>query len=119
MTRHSFRWPTGLVLVAAAITLLSLTTCQSDQQAINALKLEGVKSLPESVGMSISPHPDYSSDTVNYFQLDDYDASMFSLSESSEPLVVVDFGPREELPVEIKRPSVTIVFSQPMVPLAR
>ncbi|MBU8913452.1 MAG: alpha-2-macroglobulin [Spirochaetales bacterium] len=119
MTRRFFQCCTGLVFLVAVATLLSLTTCQSDQRSIIDPELRGSESLPESAGMAISPHPDYSSDTVNYFQLDAFDVSMFSLSESSEPLAIVDFGPRDELPVEIKRPSVTIVFSQPMVPLAR
>ncbi|MCK4516241.1 MAG: hypothetical protein KAU31_13350, partial [Spirochaetaceae bacterium] len=119
MTQRSSRRRTWLVCAAVTVTFLSLTTCQSDQRSIIDPELQGSEALPESAGMSISPHPDYSSNTVNYFQLDDFDVSMFSLSESSEPLTIVDFGPREELPVEIKRPSVTIVFSQPMIPLAR
>ena len=80
MTQRSLRRRTWLVCAAVTVTLLSLTTCQSDQQSIIDPELRGSESLPESAGMSISPHPDYSSDTVNYFQLDDFDASMFSLS---------------------------------------
>jgi hypothetical protein len=38
--------------------------------------------------------------------------------ETDEPFVVSAFGPRDELPSEIKRPSLYAVFSQPVVPLA-
>jgi len=42
-----------------------------------------------------------------------------NIRESDEPFVVVDFGPRDELPAEIRYPSIYVVFSQPVVPLAR
>jgi penicillin-binding protein 1C len=119
MSRHLSLCRPGLSLLGAIVVVLSLATCRSGNQALIDPALEGVDALPESAGMSISPGQDYSSTTVNYFQLDDFDTSAFALSESNEPLSVVDFGPRDELPVEIKRPSVTVVFSQPMVPLAR
>ena len=101
----------------AAVFLLA--TCQSDVQTLSDGGAAGSARLPEAAGMSISPDPDYSSATVNYFRVDDFDSSLFALSESSEPLTVVDYGPRGELPIELRRPSVTAVFSQPMVPLAR
>jgi uncharacterized protein YfaS (alpha-2-macroglobulin family) len=105
-------------LVSLAAWLI-LSTCQTDVETLSGQEGAGEADLPEATGMSISPNPDYSSSTVNYFTLDDFDASFFALSESSEPLTIVDYTPRGELPVEIRRPSVTVVFSQPMVPLAR
>jgi uncharacterized protein YfaS (alpha-2-macroglobulin family) len=41
------------------------------------------------------------------------------LEESAEPFTVADYGPAGELPAEIKKPSVYMVFSQPVVPLAK
>jgi len=41
------------------------------------------------------------------------------IQESAEPFAIVDFGPRDELPHEIAIPSIFVVFSQPVVPLAR
>ncbi|MDR1318578.1 MAG: alpha-2-macroglobulin [Treponema sp.] len=41
------------------------------------------------------------------------------VQESDAPLVMADFGPRDELPPEIKKPSIYVVFSQPVVPLAK
>ena len=42
-----------------------------------------------------------------------------NIMESDEPFTIVDFGPRDELPAEIRYPSIYVVFSQPVVPLAR
>ena len=41
------------------------------------------------------------------------------IEESDEPFRVVDYGPEGELPSEIKKPSIYVVFSQPVVPLSR
>jgi uncharacterized protein YfaS (alpha-2-macroglobulin family) len=39
--------------------------------------------------------------------------------ETDEPFRLVDYGPVGELPSEIKRPSIYVVFSQPVVPLIK
>lgn len=38
--------------------------------------------------------------------------------ETNEPFEVVEYGPREVIPSEVKRPSLYFLFSQPVVPLA-
>ncbi|MDR2479114.1 MAG: alpha-2-macroglobulin [Treponema sp.] len=42
-----------------------------------------------------------------------------SIQENDAPLVIADSGPRDKLPQEIKKPSIYVVFSQPVVPLAK
>jgi uncharacterized protein YfaS (alpha-2-macroglobulin family) len=42
-----------------------------------------------------------------------------NIQESDAPFVIADFGPRGELPHEINKPSIYVVFSQPVVPLAK
>jgi uncharacterized protein YfaS (alpha-2-macroglobulin family) len=42
-----------------------------------------------------------------------------AIEESDDPFTIVDFGPVDELPSEIKKPSIYAVFSQPVVPLAQ
>jgi len=42
-----------------------------------------------------------------------------TIQESDDPFVIVDFGPRDVLPKEIRKPSIYVVFSQPVVPLAQ
>jgi uncharacterized protein YfaS (alpha-2-macroglobulin family) len=39
--------------------------------------------------------------------------------ESDEPFVITGYGPQDELPPEIKKPGIYVVFSQPVVPLAK
>jgi uncharacterized protein YfaS (alpha-2-macroglobulin family) len=46
-------------------------------------------------------------------------AAAGSIQESDAPFIITDFGPRDELPQEIKKPSIYVVFSQPVVPLAK
>jgi uncharacterized protein YfaS (alpha-2-macroglobulin family) len=41
------------------------------------------------------------------------------IEESDEPFRMADYGPRGELPAEIKRPAIYVVFSQPAFPLAK
>jgi hypothetical protein len=47
------------------------------------------------------------------------DSGAGNIQESNEPFRIVDYGPRDELPSEIKKPSIFVVFSQPVVPLAK
>jgi hypothetical protein len=42
-----------------------------------------------------------------------------AIQESGDPFTVTAFGPQDELPSEIRRPSIYAVFSQPVVPLAK
>ena len=45
-------------------------------------------------------------------------AGAFNIEESDEPFRIVDYGPQGVLPSEVKKPSMYVVFSQPVVPLA-
>ncbi|MDR2629717.1 MAG: alpha-2-macroglobulin [Spirochaetaceae bacterium] len=42
-----------------------------------------------------------------------------AITESDEPFIMADYGPRGELPQEIQKPAIYVVFSQPVVPLAK
>jgi uncharacterized protein YfaS (alpha-2-macroglobulin family) len=42
-----------------------------------------------------------------------------NVQESDAPFIVVDYGPHDILPKEISKPSIYVVFSQPVVPLAK
>lgn len=39
--------------------------------------------------------------------------------ESDDPLIITDFGPDGELPTELEYPSIWVLFSQPIIPLAK
>ncbi|MBN2531643.1 MAG: hypothetical protein JXB88_02060 [Spirochaetales bacterium] len=59
--------------------------------------------------------------SITYYDKDsDIFASREStIQESDESLEIVDYGPVEELPVEMRKPTIYVLFSQPVVPLAR
>lgn len=112
---------TWFVTVLAAIVVLpaGVAGCRSDQNALYEALEQQQSPIPEAVALEISRDGAYSTETVNYFSLKDFDETVFALSDSSEPLTVIDHGPVDELPVEIKQPTVYVLFNQPMVPLSR
>ncbi len=58
---------------------------------------------------------------VQYFGMIEggQEAQQFISHDSDEPFEITEFGPVGELPVEVRRPTIFVVFSQPMTPLAR
>ncbi|MCL2318808.1 MAG: alpha-2-macroglobulin, partial [Treponema sp.] len=56
---------------------------------------------------------------IAYYEAVQGEGAAGAIQESNEPFKVVDYGPAGELPSEIKKPSIYVVFSQPVVPLAR
>lgn len=107
----------GLTLaVAVAATIFG---CRSDQNALYDALERQQSPIPEAVALEIRRDGSYSTETVNYFSLADFDETVFALHDSDEPLSIIDYGPIDELPVEIKRPTIYVLFNQPMVPLSR
>ena len=72
----------------------------------------------EALAVSLSRRRDLSAGPIEYFQIDAWDGELFAPVESDEPLTVVAWGPTETLPIEVARPVVYVVFSQPMTALA-
>ena len=56
---------------------------------------------------------------IAYYEAVDGAVGAGTIQESDEPFRIVDYGPRGELPAEVKNPAIYVVFSQPAVPLAR
>jgi len=65
------------------------------------------------------PAADLSSYRIAYYEPVEGGYSSGNIQENDDPFVITDWGPRDELPKEIKRPSIYVVFSQPAVPLAK
>jgi uncharacterized protein YfaS (alpha-2-macroglobulin family) len=82
-------------------------------------------SITEFSGSSVEkgrPVADLASYRIAYYEPADGDAQDgggLNIQESDAPFIIADFGPRDELPQEIKKPSIYVVFSQPVVPLAK
>ncbi|MDL2228973.1 alpha-2-macroglobulin [Treponema sp. OttesenSCG-928-L16] len=74
-------------------------------------------------GSSVSPGyavPELASYKIAYYEAQAASENEAGLiQESDEPFTVVDFGPQGELPQEIRKASIYVVFSQPVVPLAK
>ncbi|MCG8573043.1 MAG: MG2 domain-containing protein, partial [Spirochaetes bacterium] len=62
---------------------------------------------------------DISGSTISYYDASAIDTSAFEVIESDEPFTIVDYGPIDEAPHENKRPTIYVVFSQPVVPIAK
>ncbi|MHC6201691.1 alpha-2-macroglobulin family protein [Breznakiellaceae bacterium SP9] len=68
--------------------------------------------------------PDLSAYRIAYFEAAQEgeageNESSAPIAESDEPFTIVDFGPRDVLPQEIKKASIYVVFSHAVVPLAK
>jgi uncharacterized protein YfaS (alpha-2-macroglobulin family) len=55
---------------------------------------------------------------IAYYEADTEGTASGNIAESDEPFTIVDYGPRGELPQEVKKPSIYMVFSQPVTPLS-
>jgi uncharacterized protein YfaS (alpha-2-macroglobulin family) len=64
---------------------------------------------------------DISSSSITYYDPDSlqFETEVAYVKESDEAFTIVDYGPREQLPVEMKHPTIYVMFSQPVVPLAK
>ncbi|MBB6482018.1 Ig-like domain-containing alpha-2-macroglobulin family protein [Spirochaeta isovalerica] len=86
-----------------------------DSAAMNRLFSETVSGSSDQLKKAF----DFSSLTINYFNPSDVDMSRLVSSGSAGPLKIVDFGPSGELPMEMRRPTIYVLFNQPMVPVSR
>ena len=113
----------GKNLLLYTLILLSLSfflfTCGGPEDLLPPELAEQVGPLREALSLEMEENKDYSGYTINYFKPSEVDMSRFPVDESDDPLEVVDFGPVEELPVEMNRPTIYVAFSQPIVPLSK
>lgn len=81
---------------------------------------------PESTGVSFSSSvvvpgrasPDLVGYRIAYYD-PSTDAPLDTITENAEPFTITAFGPQNELPSEIQKPSIYAVFSHAVVPLAQ
>nr|HPO49694.1 hypothetical protein [Spirochaetota bacterium] len=62
---------------------------------------------------------DMSSKTINYYQEQALTDEEAKIKESEEPFVITDFGPKGELPAEMRKPTVYVSFNHPIIPLSK
>jgi uncharacterized protein YfaS (alpha-2-macroglobulin family) len=76
-------------------------------------------SFSEALEIELKGSLDFSESSINYFDIDKIEHAEFKMTEDDSPLTVVDYGPVGELPVEMRQPTIYVVFSHPIVPLSR
>ena len=75
--------------------------------------------LAEFRAIKLKKSIDVSKSTINYFDVDSYDTSKFQTKEDDAPFKIVDYGPVDELPVEMKHSTIYVMFSHPVVPISK
>jgi len=62
---------------------------------------------------------DFGQSTIQYWTVNPAYAASLSFPKDKEDLAIVDYAPTGELPIEMRRPTVYVMFNLPMVPLAK
>ena len=103
-----------LLLIGSIFAALSFASCRRQEPSVTTI----FSASHVSPGRAI---PGLEAFLINYYEpvLGEGFAGAWNIQESDEPFMVVAFGPTGVLPSEIRRPSIYVVFSQPVVPLAR
>lgn len=110
-----------LLFIIFLIILSPSTTCKKMSfflLNINDLN-EDVKKMDDFKALKLKKSSDTSNSTINYFDIDSFDSSAFQIKEDDSSFKVVDYGPVGELPVEMKHPTIYIMFSHPVVPIGK
>jgi hypothetical protein len=105
------------VLMLCVVCAAGLSGCKK-----GAVSLNSGDASPEgpSIAEVRSEKKDLSKYLVKYYlpaKAEVSSGAQVVIEESSDPFSIVDFGPQDELPAEVRKPSVYVLFSQPVIPL--
>jgi uncharacterized protein YfaS (alpha-2-macroglobulin family) len=105
-----------LAIFCCAFVLWFVISCANKPKQSNSLT-----SFSGSFVEPGRPIAELASYRIPYYEPADGDSSFGSgnIQESDAPFIIADYGPRDILPKEISKPSIYVVFSQPVVPLAK
>ncbi|MDR0589162.1 MAG: Ig-like domain-containing protein, partial [Spirochaetaceae bacterium] len=109
-------WGLALKLVFLLILSLGLIVCSRQDPDRSLTVFSGSAAAP---GMAVTDLADY---RIAYYEAaawTEEEIAGGAVTETDEPFRMADYGPRGELPQEIRRSSIYVVFSQPVVPLAK
>jgi uncharacterized protein YfaS (alpha-2-macroglobulin family) len=73
----------------------------------------------EALNIELNKSLDFSETSINYFDINTIESAEFKIQEDDSPLTITDYGPVGVLPVEMRQPTIYVVFSHPIVPLSR
>ena len=107
--------------VTAGLVTGGFLGCKNDQGTTKAAeeKKKEEKTIQTKLFEDVEVSGDLSSYQLKYYEPSSIEEVTTPVEESDEPFQIVDFGPKEEVPSEVKYPSIYVVFSQPVVPLKR
>ena len=108
----------GLLLTALTVSVFFLAGCPEIEQSRSGDILTPYDSA-EQKNPETGTVPGGDEGPIRYYTRKTGGEDDYSYSETEEPFSVIDFGPVDELPPEIKKPSIYVLFSQPVVPLAK
>ena len=100
------------------VIIVGFWGCKKKGFSASAINGE-ISALEEFRAIKLKKSVDVSKSTINYFDVDSYDTSKFKAKDDGKPFKIVDYGPVDELPVEMKRPTIYVMFSHPVVPLGK
>ncbi|MBN2443250.1 MAG: Ig-like domain-containing protein, partial [Spirochaetales bacterium] len=105
----------SIIFISLVIFSLSFTGCTTKQEAAEDTSIREIKP------MEFKKHVDVASSSITYYDKNSelYASQTSTIQESDDPFRIVDHGPAEELPVEVRNPTIYVLFSQPVVPLAK
>ncbi|MDR2053078.1 MAG: alpha-2-macroglobulin [Treponema sp.] len=106
----------GIALCFAAFLLHAFGACKKQDAQVSppAVVFSGSLAAPGRAAAGLDAY------RIAYYEADaEGGAVLGSIAESGDPFTMVDYGPRGELPGEVKKPSIYMVFSQPVTPLAK
>ncbi len=108
-----------LTALSLAGLLLMFTGCPEDEGAAEGTGLVQEQDvLLNQNGSGITGFPGFEASKVTYFTKEETISSGAPIGESADPFIIIDYGPRDELPAEVEKPGIFVMFSQPVVPLA-
>jgi alpha-2-macroglobulin len=109
------------VLALVSILIALFSGCANDRQSSNDENpiSKQARDMQEVLYKEASISEELGDYSIAYFEPSEQRQESVPLSESDEPFTITDYGPVDELPAELKFPSIYVTFSQPVIPLSR
>ncbi len=122
MKRRSMSFLSALLASIASLALHAQSPAP-DQAALKEIDLSllGSEADRQEIleGALKKGNIDFGQSTIHYWTVNPGYASTQSYPPEKEDLAVVDYAPTGELPIEMRRPTIYVMFNLPMVPIAQ
>lgn len=110
-----------LISITGILFLLSITGCKREEPSDTDGEVKKEETEADTIQKQLykdaAINEDLASYEISYYEPGSVKTVAAPVKESDGPFQIADYGPVEELPSEVKYPSIYVVFSQPVVPL--